>query len=285
MTAFSRLFTKTEDFECELVLSSVNSRYLEITVKTPDFLGAKRWEMENLIKEHLLRGKVTLQAKITFTQKYLKENVAINGDLIRSYFSQIDALELPINITIGDLMKLPHAVENLNTEIDEGAWDILQGKITELIGLFLKEADREGARLGRDLKGRLQETVKIIASLEKGSPGTVERYRELLLQRIEKAQAGDIVDEARLYKEVSLFAESADFTEEVTRLKSHCDAFSDFLAEKSPEKGKKISFLLQEMNREINTIGSKCRNSDLSLLVVNAKEELEKMREQIQNVW
>ena len=147
MTAFSRLFTKTEDFECELVLSSVNSRYLEITVKTPDFLGAKRWEMENLIKEHLLRGKVTLQAKITFTQKYLKENVAINGDLIRSYFSQIDALELPINITIGDLMKLPHAVENLNTEIDEGAWDILQGKITELIGLFLKEADREGARL------------------------------------------------------------------------------------------------------------------------------------------
>jgi len=285
MTAFSRLFTKTEDFECELILSSVNSRYLEIFVRTPDFLSAKRWEMENLVKEHLLRGKVTLQAKITFTPKYLKENLFINGDLIRSYFSQIDALKLPINITIGDLMKLPHAVESINTEIDEGAWDDLQRRITELIDLFLKEADREGARLEIDIRRRLRETVRIIESLEKGAPRTAERYRELLLQRIEKAGAGDIVDESRLYKEVSLFAESADFTEEVTRLKSHCDAFSDFLEEKNPEKGKKISFLLQEMNREINTIGSKCRNSGLSLLVVKAKEELEKMREQIQNVW
>jgi len=285
MTSFSRLFYKTEDFECELLLSSLNSRYLEISIRVPEFLGGKRWELETLLKEQLLRGKVIFQAKITFTQKYLKENVVINGDLIRSYFSQIDALELPLNITIGDLMKLPHAVESLNTEINEGEWDLFRGKTAQLVDLFLKEADKEGSRLERDLKKRLQEILKILHRIEKGSDETVRHYREMLLSRIEKFQADDIVDEGRLCKEISLFAESSDFTEEVTRLKSHCEAFGDFLAENTPEKGKKISFLLQEMNREINTIGSKCKNSDISLLVVTVKEEIEKMREQIQNIW
>jgi len=285
MTAFSRLFYKTEDFECELLLSSLNSRYLEISIRVPEFFGGKRWELETLLKEQLLRGKVIFQAKITFTQKYLKENVVINGDLIRSYFSQIDALELPLNITIGDLMKLPHSVESLNTEINEGEWDLFRGKTAQLVDLFLKEADKEGSRLERDLKKRLQEILKTLHRIEKGSEETVRHYREMLLNRIEKFQADDIVDEGRLCKEISLFAESSDFTEEVTRLKSHCEAFGDFLAENAYEKGKKISFLLQEMNREINTIGSKCKNSDISLLVVTVKEEIEKMREQIQNIW
>ena len=267
------------------MLSSVNNRYLETSLRVPEHLLNRKWDIEKFLKSRISRGKVTLTARLAFSQKYLKENLSINGDLIRSYFSQIESLELPLNIAIGDLMKLPYAVESLDKEMDDESWDMFLEQLERLMEQFLASADKEGERLKRDIQNRMALIRREIAAAGKLPSKSVDAYRELLIKRIEKLKMEDFVDEARLYKEISYFAENQDFTEEMVRLDSHCEAFDDILDDERTEKGKRLSFLLQEMNREINTVGSKCKDSEIARHVITVKEELEKIREQIQNVW
>ncbi len=285
MTAFSKLFYKSECFECDLSLSSVNSRYVDISLRIPDFFAVKKWDMEKLIKQHIRRGKLALYIKIRFSQKYLKETMALNDELIRSYYEQIESMGLPLKISVGDLMKMPHAVENISRDMEEDEWKDFSHAMEQLISRFLVSGDKEGAKLQEDISGRLKRIRVDIDEIEGLSQNTVDDYREMLLKRVEKLKMEEHVDETRLYKEISYFAENQDFTEEIVRLKAHCGGFDDILNDDRIEKGKRLNFLLQEMNREVNTVGSKCRNSEIARYVVEMKDELEKIREQIQNVW
>jgi uncharacterized protein (TIGR00255 family) len=266
----------------------VNRKQSEISINLPREMEMLEAQMRDAINRHIARGRLT--ARVTLhSGGNTAARMHLNVPLAKAYTRELNRLakqlKLPGTVTLDHLVRAP-GVFQTDEQIaeEENFWPAVEKALDKGLGALVKMREREGAHLKQDLVERVAIMRQAATQVQKHAPKVAERYREQLIQRIKDANlAAPAADDERLLKEVVYFADRSDITEELTRLQSHFQQFDDCLKTNDPV-GRTLDFLAQEMNREINTIGSKANDSLISREVVTLKAELEKFREQAQNV-
>ena len=287
MTGYGSSKITDEGITVSVELKSVNNRYLETSVRLPRVYLALEEEIKNVIKEHISRGKVDVFISIDSSELDTVD-VSINQKLARAYLSAFKALstdfDIPFDITSGMIGRLSDVLKIEKTEADNSFISkVLSAAVNDAVTDFDAMRAREGEKLLNDIRGRLGTILEIVSQIEQRASETVSAYRSRLEQKMKEVLSGTGIDEARILAEAAVFADHIAIDEETVRLRSHISQMENFLETGSPI-GKKMDFLIQEFNREANTIGSKCQNSDVAHIVVDLKSEIEKIREQIQNI-
>ena len=287
MTGFGRAKLEKNNRIYTVEIKSVNHKYSDISIKLPRSLSYLEDKIKKEIITNISRGKI--DAFITF-ENYSNEgkNIIINKELVNKYIEEFKKIaeenSLSMNIPITEITKLPDVLTLKTIEEDE---DVIQDEVLEClkeaIENFISMRETEGSKIKLDLSNRIKQIEKNVQKISEYSTGLVEEYVVKLEERIKDILKTNIIDEARLATEVVIYADKCSIEEEITRLKSHINQFKLMLEEQKPI-GKKVDFLIQEMNREINTTGSKSGSLDITNLVVEIKTELENIREQVQNV-
>jgi uncharacterized protein (TIGR00255 family) len=286
MTGFGRAEARTQDHQVSLEIRSVNNRYSEISLRLPRAFNSLEAKIKTLVQQNLSRGSVSLvlnysgreaaslpQLDLKAARHYhrimltLKKELGIKGEIdIRSITSFPDVLAVT-----------PAAFS------EQKAWQLIEGPLNRGLAELNRMRQQEGKRLESEFKKRLNNIGRIANQIEKLAEGRLPEYRKQLQARMSKLLTGSGADPGRLAQEAAIYADRCDITEECVRLKIHVKAFDQFL--KSPEPvGRRMDFLLQEMNRESNTMGAKANQAEISQMTVQLKEEIEKMREQVQNI-
>lgn len=287
MTGFGRSKYEINSREYIVEIKSVNNRYSDISIKTPRNLSYLEEKIKKEVIASVSRGKIDVF--ITFNNFSNKgKKIRINSDLAKEYISELKQLaketNIIDNISVIDISKFPEVL-NLSVEEDaeEEIWSELQVCLKEAISNFISMRATEGNKIKSDLEQRINKITEKIEKVNSISSGLVEEYIVKLEKRINEMLKDTKIDEARLAQEVVIYSDKCSVEEEITRLKSHVSQFLNMLNENGPV-GKKLDFLVQEMNRETNTIGSKANNLDITNIVVEMKAEIENIREQIQNI-
>jgi uncharacterized protein (TIGR00255 family) len=289
MTGYGRGECAQDGFKLTVELSSVNRKQAEVSVALPRELEMLEAQVREAIHRAIARGRVNVRISLHAAEGKLTARKHINHALAKDYAAEFarlgKALKISGEVTLDQLLRAPgvfHTDEELAET--EDLWPATEKALNAALAALLKMRGREGAHLAKDLSARIGVMQKSVALVQKQAPLTTENYRKQLLERIKAAGLENIQpDDERLLKEIVLFADRSDITEELTRLQSHFVQFADCCKSQEPV-GRTLDFLAQEMNREINTIGSKADGLGVSELIINAKAELERMREQVQNV-
>jgi uncharacterized protein (TIGR00255 family) len=289
MTGYGRGDSSQDGFKITVELSSVNRKQTEISVNLPREMEMLEAPMRDIINRYIARGRLTVRVSLHAGASKQSARMHLNIPLAKAYARELSRLskqlKLPGPVTLDHLARAPGVFQTDEQIAEEEDFRPAVEKAlkTALIAM-VKMREREGAHLLQDLTQRVSIMRRAVAQIQKHSPGVAKRYREQLLERIKTAglEAPGVEDD-RLLKEVVYFADRSDITEELTRLQSHFKQFDDCRTSKEPV-GRMLDFLAQEMNREANTIGSKANDSLISREVVTLKAELEKFREQAQNV-
>ncbi len=288
MTGYGRTEVHGGTFHFTVEIRSLNNRYLDIQVKTPRSLAA----MEPRIKKHVQgrfnRGRFDIM--ITRNGEQEKSGrLAVNELLVRQYIGILRELksryELTGDVGVESLAALPDVFTVTETKEDpEALWQVLSDGLARALDDLGKMRADEGSVLVQDISARLQTVETLVGKIRNKAPALVEIARKRMTETLNRL-LGELPDPARISQEIAILAERTDVTEELTRLGSHLAQFRAMLREPSPEGvGRKLDFLIQEMGREINTIASKSMDAEISLDVVHSKAELEKIREQVQNI-
>jgi len=288
MTGYGRGEGSRHGLKITVEVSSVNRKQTEVSVNLPRDLEVLEAQIRDEINRRVSRGRVTVRVAVQ-SAPGVGGKTRVDLALAKSYVRDLRRLGkdlgLSDKITLDLLTRLPGVVQPAE-EISEAEelWPATATALDAALEMMLQMRAREGAFLAKDLKGRIAQMRRGVARVQRLVPGVVKHYREQLLQRIRDAGLpAPGLEEERLMKEVFYFADRSDVTEELTRLQSHFQQFDDCLKSAEPV-GRTLDFLSQEMNREINTLGSKANNSLISREIVGLKAELEKFREQVQNV-
>jgi uncharacterized protein (TIGR00255 family) len=284
MTGYGQGSISNEKYTITVEMRSVNSRYLEIKFKLPSMWGELEERMRELISSKISRGRVDVSVFVSYAQTDAKLN--IDWQLLESVkeahekLSNTVGLAEPLSFT--DLLAVEGVLTLEKPQEDlEEIWKDLSVALTEALDQLYNMRRAEGERLAEDITQRIEYIKKKTLELESLAPLIVKELYDRIKERV--AEMDVALQEERLLQEVALIAEKMNVTEELVRLKSHCDGFLQIMQENN-SVGRKLDFLLQEMNREINTTGSKSSNLTISRNVVEIKSELEKIREQIQNI-
>ncbi len=287
MTGFGRAIYENDGREYIIEIKSVNNRFSDINIKMPRSLNYLEEKIKKEILKSLSRGKIDLY--ITFNNNSdLGKSITINTEIAKKYIEELKKLskesDIIDNINIMDISKLPDV---LNIKIDEDSEKVIEKELIialdEAIKSFIDMREKEGNKIKQDFEARINRISEKIEQISNISTGLVEEYIVKLEARIKELLKTDVVDQARLAQEVVIYSDRCSVEEEITRLKSHIFQFLNLTTEKIAV-GKKLDFLVQEMNRETNTIGSKANNLEITNLVVDIKTELENIREQVQNI-
>ena len=268
-------------------LKSVNNRYLDVSVKLPRTLMFAEEPVRSAVAKHITRGKVDVFITADASQSDSVE-VRVNEALLRGYISALgevrDKFSLTDDMSLMSLCRLPEVLSTERRELD--ADDLTSGLLAileEALSGYDAMRGREGEKLRDDVLGRIDEIGRLTGIVEERSPQTVAEYRARLEQKLRETLEGMSVDDSRVLTECAIFADRVAVDEETVRLRSHLSQLKAMASGESPI-GRKMDFLIQELNRESNTIGSKCQSADIARVVVDLKAEIEKIREQIQNV-
>src|SRR5579872_587131 len=269
---------------------SVNSRFLETSVRLPRTMSEREFEVRELVRKSLERGKININVTITRGEVAASVPLEVNESLARGYFDLLDKLRtvtgMTAEITLRDLTGFSDIFLNdsANADAAQAEWKLAQEAVQKSLEALNAMRKQEGSELEKDLRKRIANLDTKVNEVEKLSSGTSEAEFAKLKQRVlELTQDVAIANQDRLDMEIALIAERLDITEEIVRFRSHIKFFIEALESPEPA-GRKLNFLIQEMNREINTMGSKTNEAQVQHIVVGAKEEMEKIREQIQNV-
>jgi uncharacterized protein (TIGR00255 family) len=288
MTGYGRGECAQRGFKVTIEVSSVNRKQTEIAVNLPRDLEVLEAQIRDQINRRVARGRLTVRVSVHASEGAAGK-MRINSALARIYTKELRALakslHLEETVTLDMLTRAPGVLQPAE-EIGEAEelWPATEKALNASLDILLKMREREGACLARDLKSRVTSLRAGVRRVQVRAPMAAERYREQLLVRIKTAGLETPgLDDERLVKEIFYFADRSDISEELTRLQSHFQQFDDCVKSTEPV-GRTLDFLSQEINREINTIGSKANDSDISREVVLLKAELEKFREQVQNV-
>ena len=287
MTGYGRAVQTIDGCEITVELRSVNNRYLDCTVKLPRMFSFAEDSVKNRVKASVSRGKVDVYIGVNAVQT-ADVQVAVNRPVLESYLAALRQIETEYgvrdDVTVMSLARLPDVFSVEKTQEDEQklTQDILS-VAEEAISRYNAMRETEGAALEADLRGRAATILERVALVEQRSPATVAEYRERLRQKMQEVLQNTAIDEGRILQEAAIYADRIAVDEETVRLRSHLAQLGDMLT-KGGAIGRKLDFLLQELNRETNTIGSKCNDLELSNIVVDMKAELEKIREQTQNI-
>ena len=288
MTGYGRGDCSQDGFKITVELSSVNRKQSEISINLPREMEMLEAQMRDVINRHIARGRLT--ARVTLhSGGNSAARMHLNVPLAKAYTRELNKLakqlKLSGQVTLDHLVRAP-GVFQTDEQIaeEENFWPAVDKALDKALSALVKMREREGAHLKKDLIERVAVMRRAANHVQGQAPKVAERYRDQLIQRIKDANLPTpTADDERLLKEVVYFADRSDITEELTRLQSHFQQFDDCLKTAEPV-GRTLDFLAQEMNREINTIGSKANDSLISREVVTLKAELEKFREQAQNV-
>ena len=287
MTGYGRGKYECDSREYTVEIKSVNNRYSDISIKMPRNISFLEDTVRKLISNSITRGKV--EVFVSFTNNSDKgRNIELNYDLAKNYIEAMKKLaeetDINSNIEVIDVVRLPDV---LNTTLDQEGERIITEELTktvsEAITNFIKMREIEGEKIKEDLQERIESVSEKINQINSISTGLVSEYIVKLEKRVNELLKPNVVDENRLAQEIVIYSDKCSVEEEITRLKSHISQFLNLL-EQTNSNGKRIDFLIQEMNRETNTIGSKANNLQITNYVVDIKTELENIREQIQNI-
>lgn len=287
MTGYGRAKLQKESREYIVEIKSVNHKYLDMNIKLPRNLFCMEDRVRKSISNKISRGKIDVF--ITYINNGIEgKNILINKDIARLYIKELEELANENNIASGlratEISKLPEVLNIVIDEDDEDKiWSDLNECLEEALSNFVNMRETEGERIKLDLEERLNEINENVAKIIQNSTGLIEEYVVKLRNRIKEMLDTDVVDETRLAQEIVIYSDKISIEEEITRIKSHIEQFKTLLDEKGPI-GKKADFIIQEMNRETNTMGSKSGSIDITNLVIKIKTQIEDIREQIQNI-
>ena len=281
MTGFGRSTYENEGREYIIEIKSVNNRFTDINIKMPRNLNYLEEKIRKQILSNISRGKVEVSIQLN-NNSDLGKKINLNTDIAKKYVEELKKLSEETNIM--DVARFPDV---LNIRIDEEAEEVIEKELftalDSAIDSFLDMRQKEGSKIKVDLENRIEVIKQKIEQISSISAGLVDEYVVKLETRIKELLKTDVVDQTRLAQEVVIYSDKCSVEEEITRLKSHISQFLNLLNE-NIAIGKKLDFLIQEMNRETNTIGSKANNLEITNFVVDIKTELENIREQIQNI-
>ncbi len=287
MTGFGRAEKVIEGRDILVEIKSVNHRFFDFSARISRGYGFLEDKVKTYLQKCVTRGKIDVLVSLE-TLDDTQAEVAVNHSLAAGYLAALRELRneygLPDDITVGtvaryqDIFTVRHAQED-----EERVWSQVAEVLREAAVPLLAMRESEGARLKEDLAARTRTILQAVARIEERSPKTVEEFRVKFTERLNSLLDGAGVDEQRILTEAAVFADKVSVTEETVRLRSHISQFGE-LMESGDAVGRRLDFLTQEMNREANTIGSKCADAEISHIVVDMKAEIEKIREQIQNI-
>jgi len=288
MTGFGQGNAEGNGLRVDVEISSVNRKQLDVMINLPRSLQSLEPWVQEQLSHQMSRGRINLQIGVQYSGSGASSPVSVNRTLAESCLKELRAtakkLSLNPEISLRDLIRIPGiiVVQEAGQDLDR-VKPVLQKALSSAVKKFMAMRKREGESLLKDLSSRMDKLESYIVQVAARAPGLVAGYRKALQERVRQL-AGELhIPDERLDKEVILFADRADITEEITRLQSHIKQARGMFRMKEPA-GRAMDFLAQEMFREINTIGSKANDSGISSIVVNFKADLERFREQVQNI-
>lgn len=287
MTGFGAGDAETADFKVHIEVKAVNQRFLETNYHMPYSMNMFENQLTKKIKEYASRGKLDINIRFqdlrdkAVTVKVDKGLVAAYGQALQEISSQ---LELSAPVTAAQIASYPDVLKLNEENADlEAAQPVLMQAMEQALKSFVAMREAEGQNIQRDLLARIYTLENFVGELEKLAPEIVAAYRQRLENLLREYLAKEDIEESRIIQEVALFTDKVNYTEETVRLRSHFDQFRQIITAGEPV-GRKLDFLIQEMNREINTVASKANSAGAAQFVVDVKSEIEKIREQIQNI-
>ncbi|MBN2417469.1 YicC family protein [bacterium] len=287
MTGLGTGETQTSSHIIRVEIKSVNNRFLEVSCRLPSKLNQRETAIRDLLRKSLDRGKIYVQVSIQYLTRQ-DMPFTVNSEAVTSIYSVLDALRVQAGIeapvSLDHLLKFTEIFDSpLEDSTGDELWPDLEKAVLEALEGLKKMRHMEGLELAADIRSRVELLEKNLAAIEKIAADNPERIFGRLRERVARLLKDSDLDQDRLRMEVAMLAEKSDITEECVRLRSHFQLLEHTLA--SPEAtGKKLNFLVQELNREVNTITSKANDAEVSHLCVDMKGEIEKIREQVQNL-
>ena len=286
MTGFGRAEKNIGEYQVLVELKSLNGKQLDCNLRIPPLLKSYEFDIRNLITRKLQRGSV--EANITLKLNGSQKPSVINKELFAEYYRSVqelgDELGFDPSKAVGDLLRIPDVVMPLHETLDENTWEAVEALISDACDDVMIHRAEEGQVMKADIEGRIRSIEKNAMGVEVLAPQRAQRLREGIHKKLEEWVGKDQVDENRLEQEIIYYLEKIDISEELTRLKNHCQYFYTIINENEMGKGKKLGFLLQEIGREINTTGAKANDAGIQKLVVQMKDDLEKAKEQTLNM-
>jgi uncharacterized protein (TIGR00255 family) len=285
MTGYGRVSERFKEKTILVELRALNSKYADIRIKIPQNFRDKEPDIRKILSEHAERGKLdfTLEVKSIHGD----EEYSLNTSLFRKYYQELRKLSGELDMPKGDIMqsilKLPNVVMPEEDYIDEEEWEAVIRTIGKTLEKFRQYRRAEGETIEQDMRLRVRKILNMLEEVDPHEEERVNKLRQRLYQNLEEYLGKDKIDENRFEQEILFYLEKMDITEEKVRLSQHCEYYLEELDKKYVLKGRKLNFISQEMGREINTLGAKAYSSDIQRLVVNMKDELEKIKEQIAN--
>lgn len=286
MTGYGKGAAENDRYKIEIEVKSVNSRYLEIGLKFPQSLATKEYELREFIKNKIKRGKLSVLILLR-KKEDAEADFSVNEDKLKNYLNVINELKEKAKIT--EKIKLEHILANKDIfemnepEFSDSEFELVKSALDQALTELLKMKNKEGKELADDLKKRIEIIEERLKNVENESDKSVKEYYEKLKDKVKLLTEDVTVNEDRMAMELAVIADKADITEECVRLHSHIKFFNESI-QSGGEPGRKLNFLCQEMNRETNTISSKTISTLITHNTVYIKEEIEKIREQIQNI-
>jgi uncharacterized protein (TIGR00255 family) len=286
MTGYGRAEQSVNDKSFLIELRSLNGKQFEVTLKIPHLLKPYEFEVRNMLSEHLLRGSV--ECTITLKQNGAAKPVSINTELAAAYYQPMKDLSAKLDLDpshiLSTLLKMPEVITPSTEVLSDAEWEGFKGILKNALAAITGHRLNEGAVLEKDLRLRIKNIRERQDEVQALEPLRKKRIRENLERILNDNVGKENVDQNRLEQELIYYIEKIDISEEQVRLHNHCDYFLTLLDEHEQAKGKKLSFILQEIGREINTTGAKAYESSIQKAVVVMKDELEKAKEQVLNV-
>ncbi len=287
MTGFGRERAAFEEREILVEIRSVNHRFYEFTARTPRAYGYLDEKLKSLLGGKITRGKVEVSVYI-YNKEGVNADITVNKEIAHGYLDALRAaapeLEVQDDLKLSDIMRLPDLFTVVKTqENEEQVWEQVKQTAESALEKFVEMREVEGVKMHDDIASRLGFIEQMVKSVEERSPKVNDLYREKLYAKLTELLKDRNIDDSRVLTEAAIFSEKTAVDEETVRLHSHIAQFRTLINSSEPV-GRKLDFLVQEMNREVNTTGSKCSDLEITKTVVDLKSEIEKIREQIQNV-
>ena len=286
MTGYGKAEFEAGNKKITLELKTLNSKQLDINSRTPILYREKDISIRKEISEKLVRGKIDFS--LFLENLGMESNSAINESIVTSYFNQLSALQEKLGLPVTEeimlnIMRLPDTTKTVYESLDEKEWEIIFSKIQEVIGSVDEFRTQEGIALDRDIRSNIAEIQSLLTQIEPFEASRIENVKTRIQDNLNEISINGNMDKNRFEQEMIYYLEKLDINEEKVRLINHCEYFLETL-DTPKDIGKKLGFIAQEIGREINTIGSKANESNIQRIVVQMKDSLEKIKEQLLNI-
>lgn len=286
MTGYGKAEYEFQSKKITVEIKSLNSKQLDLNSRVPSLYKEKELDLRNEISRELTRGKIDLYISVDSVDEDMP--VTLNSKLVKGYYQQVANISKELNLPLPDdiitsLLRLPDVLKSEKQEVSDEEWAALVSCTSNAIKTLKEFRFQEGVALEKDISERIQLITNLAVAIEPFEEQRIIKVRQKIQQGLSDLMASDKLDQNRFEQELIYYIEKLDITEEKVRLSNHCKYFTETI-NSADSNGKKLAFITQEIGREINTIGSKSNDSDMQKIVVQMKDELEKIKEQINNV-